>query len=106
MKNLVFMIFCMAFLSLSSCVSAPVDKAFRGEMEKPKETKTIVTYCQSCHVHRNFSPGEHLNKITAEYKTAPYNSASDCRTCHSIKRDFWSDVIRYTYYPEGRLADE
>ena len=94
----------MVGLSLSACVSSPVDDAFDGDMGYVKETRTIVDYCQTCHVHRNLDPIRHLSEATLLYTTEPYSSADDCKTCHSIKRDFWNDLIRSTRFPDGRVV--
>ena len=99
-------ILALIFVFLQSCASNPVDNAFAGKMDTFDEIKTIAEYCQSCHVHRNFSPSGHLKVSPSKYETEPYASAENCRTCHSIERDFWNDIIRYTYFPKGRIVGE
>ncbi len=94
----------LVFLFLQSCASKPVDKAFAGKLDAVDEVKTITEYCQSCHVHRNFNPSGHLKATPSKYETEPYASAKNCRTCHSIKRNFWSDIVRNTYFPKGRIV--
>jgi len=97
------------FLALplfASCASVPVEKAFSGGMASDEARKVIVDYCQTCHVHRDFKPVDHLTKVAAQYTKEPYKSAKDCRTCHSIEKNFWNDIIRSTYFPEGRLVND
>lgn len=96
----------MALFMTASCVSKPVDRAFAGKMAMAEAKKTIVEYCQTCHIHRNFDPADHVGQVSGGYKTEPYISASDCQTCHSMKRNFWDDVIRITHYPGGRLVGD
>ena len=105
MNKLHLLFFAMLCLSIQACASKPIDRAFAGKMDRTEETKTIVEYCQSCHLHRKFKAPDHIATITAEYKSEPYGSAEDCRTCHSIKRDFWDKIIRNTHFPKGRLVN-
>lgn len=90
---------------LSGCASTEVDKAFRGDMESFKETTVIVGYCQSCHVHRKFNPSTHLIQKPPLYKEPPFTEASDCKTCHSIKRNIWNDIVQVTIFPNGSLVE-
>lgn len=96
----------IACLITASCVSKPVDRAFAGKMGPDEAKRTIVEYCQTCHTHRNFNAAEHLGQVSEAYKAEPYTSANDCQTCHSMKRNFWDDVIRTTHYPGGRLVGD
>lgn len=89
-----------------SCATSQVDRAFDGEMETPEEIRVVTGYCQGCHVHRDFNPGEHIPKAAAMYEKEPYASAADCKTCHSIRRNFWNDIVKRTEFPRGRLVDE
>lgn len=98
--------FLLVSLFLAACASKNVERAFSGDMPLQEETKTISDYCQTCHVHRSFDSAAHLAEITAQYKAKPYSNAKDCKTCHSIEKNFWNDIIRYTYFPEGRLVHE
>ncbi|MDH5477007.1 MAG: hypothetical protein OEY50_01620 [Nitrospinota bacterium] len=93
----------MAFLS--GCATTEVDKAFRGDMDSFKEAMVIVDYCQSCHVHRTFNPSTHLVQKPAQYEKPPFSDASDCKTCHEIKRNIWRDVIKVTHFPDGSIVE-
>lgn len=99
-------VFIFAAGILSGCASNPVDKAFAGNMKPDEETKTIVEYCQSCHIHRDFEQYGHLAKVKDQYKKEPYNTAGDCKTCHKLTRNFWNDAMVHTHFPEGRLVNE
>ncbi len=89
-----------------SCASRVVDDAFDGKFDYVEETKTIVEYCQSCHIHRKFESGEHVSMVVPKYTREPYLSADRCNTCHTIKRDFWGDITRSTQFPDGTMIDE
>jgi len=89
----------------AGCVTTEVDKAFNGQFELYKETSVIVDYCQSCHVHRKFNPSDHMAQAQSLYKTAPFTTAADCRTCHSIQRNIWNQIVRATHYPGGTIIE-
>jgi len=91
---------------LAACASKPLDKAFAGRLDRVKETRIIVEYCQSCHVHRDFLPSDHILSVTGAYKEEPFRSARDCRSCHGIERNFWGDIVQTTRFPEGRIVGE
>jgi len=95
----------LAGLLFSSCVSSDVDRAFGGKLEPFKETAVIVDYCQSCHVHRKFNPSAHMGEKPFLYKNPPYAAAADCKTCHSIERNFWGDVKEITHFPGGAIVE-
>jgi len=87
-----------------SCASDPVDKAFAGRLDADEEQSVIIEYCQSCHTHRDFVPKKHVSSVTELYADKEHRYTEKCITCHSIKRDFWRDIVRYTYFPEGRIV--
>jgi hypothetical protein len=97
------MILLAAFLA--ACATSEVDKAFGGKLEPFKETTAIVDYCQGCHVHRKFNPSSHMAEKPFQYKTLPYSAAGDCKTCHEIKRNVWSDVVTVTHFPSGAIVE-
>ncbi len=102
------MIFLAALLGATSvsCASKPIDNAFAGKMAPYEETRTIVDYCESCHVHSKFKPAQHLAEVTSMYSKEPYRSSKDCKTCHWISRDIWNDIKQYTHFPKGRLVSD
>ncbi len=99
--------FAMAAFLFSACsLSLPVDKAFSGDLEPEEETKVIIGYCQSCHLHRDFKADEHLAKAPGYYSKEPYQSTRSCSVCHEIERNFWNDILRFTHIPDGRIVNE
>ena len=107
MKYLILLAVFSVSVILAACSSAPpLDRAFAGNMAKAEETKTIVGYCQSCHVHRDFDSADHLVKVPVLYDKKPYNVADRCTTCHWIERNFWHDITQHTKPPAGRLYHE
>ena len=74
-------------------------------MEPFKETAVITEYCQSCHVHRLLNPSTHLVEKPGQYKNEPFSKATSCKTCHEIKRNIWSDMVHYTYFPDGSIVE-
>jgi len=104
MKFASFLFLIVISTLLQSCASDPVDKAFAGKLDNDEQQSVIVEYCQSCHTHRNFTPKKHISSVTELYTDKEYRYTEKCVTCHSIKRDFWRDIIRYTYFPEGRIV--
>ena len=101
-----YLILPIVSLWLVSCATSDVEKAFTGKYEYQKETKIITEYCQSCHTHKAFDPIDHTEKITVEYSDEPYVSATDCRTCHSVRKNFWNDLIRTTHNPSGGETED
>jgi len=104
-KRNYFLAFLLALPFLQGCVTTDVDRAFNGKLEVFQETSVIVEYCRSCHSHREFNPSNHLGEAPFKYKKPPHNKASDCKTCHSIKRNIWNEIIKYTYFPDGSIIE-
>lgn len=104
MKLVSFLFLMVTVLFLSSCASNPVDNAFAGKLDSEEQQSVIVEYCQSCHTHRDFNPNIHISAVTELYTEREFRYTEKCVTCHSIKRDFWRDIVRYTYFPEGRIV--
>ncbi|MBF0170551.1 MAG: hypothetical protein HQK87_05615 [Nitrospinae bacterium] len=96
----------LALCALAACVSDPALEAFDGDFDREKETKIIVTYCQSCHNHAAFDPVNHLATQPSRYTESPYADAQDCRTCHDLRKNFWHDYVRSTRFPDGSLIHE
>ena len=101
-----YLILLAAPLLLGSCATSDVEKAFDGKYGYQKETKIITGYCQSCHTHKSFDPIGHASSITAEYSKEPFVSATDCRTCHSVRKNFWNDLVRTTHNPSGGVTED
>ena len=82
------------------CSTVELEEAFKGRFSPVKNNKTINNYCQSCHIHRDFNPGQHVFEIRKIYKRSLYRSARECRICHYIER-IWAlkEMLRKTRYP-------
>ncbi len=84
-----------------ACTKQPVQKAMEGDFTAMENNKVINEYCQSCHIHRNFDPGEHMEEVTLEYKRKVFRKAEECRVCHYIDKRFTrSSLIRKTRWPD------
>ena len=88
------------FGSFVGCYSFDVEDAFRGEFSSVKNNKIINDYCQGCHIHRDFDPGQHILAKRKLYRRELYRRASNCRVCHYVK-PVWAreELIRKTRYP-------
>jgi hypothetical protein len=85
-------------------------KAFEGKYSVQENNKLINEYCQTCHVHREFDPGPHVEKMQALYKKKPYRLAGECRVCHFIvSRVAKNEFFRGTRHPDevvrGKFKD-
>ncbi|OGW06193.1 MAG: hypothetical protein A2Z59_14020 [Nitrospinae bacterium RIFCSPLOWO2_02_39_17] len=74
-------------------------QAFNGKLPVIEGNKVAYEYCQSCHVHRNLSPDDHVINISKKYPSENYQRAKECRTCHNIEENFWGDITRKTQFP-------
>ena len=91
---------CISATLFLGCYSLEVKDAFDGKYSLLKSNKIINNYCQSCHIHRNFDPREHIFTKRKLYKRKPYRVTKDCRICHYAKLE-WAreELIRKTRYP-------
>ncbi len=104
MNNFYRSFFLLLLMTLGACSNVPVVKAYNGNMGIEEETKTIVEYCESCHIHRNLDEESHILDLPLKYTTEPFASATDCKTCHQISENFWNDILRSTVFPDGSLV--
>ncbi len=95
-----FLFLSASTVAISGCSSAPLDKAFKGELAGTENNKVIYDYCQGCHVHSDFIPEPHVLEATALYKSKEFRETKECRTCHYIKKNFWGDESRKTIRPK------
>lgn len=89
----------LLLVSLVSCQKPLLDKALRGDFAPVKNNEIITEYCQSCHIHRTFDPIPHTARVQALYDRAPYTAATECRTCHLVRKDTWGMRLRKTLWP-------
>ncbi len=83
-----------------ACSRTLVDKAFKGKLSLAESNKVITNYCQNCHVHKDKPASNHIRQETDKYKREPFVSASDCRVCHYLKKDFWGRLEQKTHKPD------
>ncbi|MFW2330921.1 MAG: hypothetical protein ACN4E2_01300 [Nitrospinota bacterium] len=107
-KNISSRAWLIVLLSLfvTACSSSPVLKAFRGKFTEEKREAVIVEYCQSCHIHKDFEPVGHIFRITLKYDQPLFANAKECRVCHTVKKNFWNDIIRKTHLPTGHIVNQ
>ena len=95
-----YIVFILAVpLIFGGCSKSVLKQAFNGKLPVNEGNKVAYEYCQSCRVHRNLSPDDHVINISKKYPSESFKRAKECRTCHYIKENFWGDVTRKTQYP-------
>lgn len=75
-------------LFFSGCRTTRIEDAFDGDYSLEKNNKMINEYCQSCHIHKDFVPEEHVTKLRPKYKMKIFRRATECRTCHYLEKKF------------------
>ena len=86
---------------LTGCSNLEVEQAFKGEYRAGKSNKIIGEYCQTCHIHKDFDPPEHVSKVRSLYKRPVFRKARECRSCHYIEKDWMHNQHeRKTRMPE------
>jgi hypothetical protein len=86
-------------LGLAACQPDSLRQALRGKLPPDESNEVITEYCQSCHIHRDFAPGGHALRMHGLYDRPPYTEATECRTCHLVRDDFWGARHRKTLWP-------
>ena len=94
-----YLLLTAALLLLASCIPEPLDLALKGKLAEEEGNTVITDYCQSCHIHRTFDPGDHAPRMRALYDREPYNTAMQCRTCHLVAENTWGMKSRKTIFP-------
>ena len=86
--------------SLMACRIDLLKEALKGNL-RPEErnNEVIIEYCHTCHIHRTFEPISHIPRMQALYDGPPYNIATQCSTCHLVKRNTWGIRRRKTIWP-------
>ena len=92
----------MMILSSFACAAPVLDYAWEGKLEPQMANEYIISYCQSCHVHKEITQKQCLDEKPHLYDRPPYNAATECRICHFLTKDFWnfSGESRHTRRPE------
>lgn len=86
---------------LSSCSTTQLEQAFQGKFAYTENNRIINDYCQSCHVHKNFLPDQHVFRMVNLYNELPYTKARECRVCHYLTGDpAENDEHRGTRWPQ------
>lgn len=85
-----------ALLLVGGCTSWKVIKAFDGEYTSEENNRLIGDYCQTCHIHKAFASGDHLDKIPRKYNRKVFRYATECRTCHILDRNWFTEEITRT----------
>ena len=98
----------LLLLACFACATPYLDQAWEGELDPQAANKVIIAYCQNCHSHKQFTAGQCLDNKPSLYDRLPYNTATECRICHVLQKEFWrpsSSVRRLTRRPEGVKQD-
>lgn len=95
---LILCLLCM-LLGLMACHPRPLEDALRGQLEADEGNRVITEYCQSCHIHRDFDPQRHVERVQSLYDRPPYMSAYECQICHVARKDTWGARHRKTMWP-------
>lgn len=93
-------LFALLAIGFIGCSSLEVEKAFEGKFTPIQNNKTINNYCQSCHIHKDFDPGNHVAEVRKKYRRKIYRNAKECRVCHFVETR-WNrtEMKRKTRYP-------
>ena len=77
-----------------------------GGYEGDRNNKIIISYCTSCHSHKDFKAPPHLETVSTLYADAPYKGATDCHVCHNVDIKGWAIpwVQRHTHRPHGLMT--
>ena len=81
----------------AGCYTKNIEEAFNGEFPAKKNNRIITEYCQSCHLHRGFTPEAHVSAKVLKYKRKVFRFAEECRVCHYLEKKFaLNDFTRKT----------
>jgi hypothetical protein len=101
LKKLIWLVSVILILLLTSaCADRQLDNAFDGDFTADKNNKVITDYCQSCHIHKDFDPEPHIEKMRKKYRRVSFRKTRQCRSCHYIKRDWaYNTISQHTRFP-------
>lgn len=84
----------------AACANVDLENAFKGEFPEAKNNSVISGYCQTCHIHKDFDGEDHIAIVRPRYRRPVFRDASECRTCHYLKKDWLhNDYQRKTRLP-------
>lgn len=90
----------------AGCARSAVEQAVAGKFDAERNNKIIASYCSSCHTHKDFEADPHLARVSTLYEEKPFQGATECRICHSLKAKGlaipW--VERTTRRPHGLMT--
>jgi len=85
----------------AGCYTKNIEEAFNGEFSAKENNRVISEYCQSCHLHRDFTPETHMADQVLAYKRKVFRLAEECRICHYLEKQFTlNDFTRKTRRPQ------
>ena len=85
----------------AGCYTKNIEEAFNGEFSAKENNRVISEYCQSCHLHRDFTPEPHVADKVLAYKRKVFRLAEECRICHYLEKQFTlNDFTRKTRRPK------
>jgi hypothetical protein len=88
-------------LASLGCAEVEVTEAFKGNYDKVKNNKVISDYCQSCHIHKEFNPSEHIHLMQTNYRRTVFKRAEECRICHYVEKHLiYDQFLRKTRRPD------
>ena len=94
MKYIYVVLFLLFTLFLSiGCTKSELPRAFEGVFDGEKNNKVISEYCASCHIHKEFSSEDHIQKVRLKYKRKLFRKSKECRICHYIEKQWSYDHI-------------
>lgn len=76
---------------MAGCAERSIEDAFHGKFSSSKNNEVINEYCQSCHIHKNFDPAEHMGSVRSHYKRPYFRKTRECRACHYIEKNWVTD---------------
>ncbi|MFQ5903795.1 MAG: hypothetical protein ACE5JO_08900 [Candidatus Binatia bacterium] len=99
----------LLLLACFACATPLLDQAWQGELDPQMANEVIVAYCQNCHSHKEFTAVQCLDNKPSLYDRLPYKTATECRICHFLQKEFWRPshaVRRHTRRPKDVKQDK
>ncbi|MDH5543733.1 MAG: hypothetical protein OEY64_12325 [Nitrospinota bacterium] len=85
--------------TVASCMSSPLEKAFKPGMVETESNRVINEYCISCHTHSKFDGESHVFDVKYRYNEKEFAGQTGCRVCHSYEKTWLLDARRHTRRP-------
>ncbi|MBI2876061.1 MAG: hypothetical protein HYY20_04200 [Candidatus Tectomicrobia bacterium] len=92
----------LLLLFLWGCTVSLLDQAWQGNLNPQDGNQIIISYCQSCHIHKDIPNNQCLEEKPVLYDRPPYKTATECWICHFVESNSWSlyQENRHTRRPE------